>query len=164
MSLKSDDVLDILVENMGRVNYGPRIPDQRKGIVGNVTVGGPVLSEWEMFPLSLNEPPTSSATVDVSDLATSGPIFYSGTFDVDTVGDTFLQLSGWTKGVVWVNGENLGRYCIVGPQQTLYLPGCYLQKTKNTITILALEPSEKQGAVQEITTRNWGNNPDPNLP
>jgi hypothetical protein len=117
-----------------------------------------------MFPLSLNEPPTSSAKVDVSDLATSGPIFYRGTFDVDTVGDTFLQLSGWTKEVVWVNGENLGRYWIVGPQQTLYLPGCYLQKTKNTITILALEPSEKQGAVQGITTRNWGNNPDPNLP
>ena len=163
LSLKSNDVLDILVENQGRVNYGPRIPDQRKGIIGNVTVGGTVLSEWEMFPLGFDQPPSSSEKVDVSDLAHSGPIFYSGTFDVDSVGDTFLELPGWTKGVVWVNGENLGRYWIVGPQQTLYLPGCYLQKTKNKITVLALEPSDMQGVVQGITTRNWGNNPDPDL-
>jgi hypothetical protein len=165
LSLKSNDVLDILVENMGRVNYGPRIPDQRKGIVGNVTVGGTVLSEWEMFPLSLDTPLSAgSSKVNVTDLAHSGPIFYSGSFDVATVGDTFLSLPGWTKGVVWVNGENLGRYWVVGPQQTLYLPGCYLQKSKNTITVLALEPSEEQGPVQGITTRNWGNNPDPDLP
>jgi beta-galactosidase GanA len=164
LSLKDNDVLDILIENMGRVNYGPRIPDQRKGIVGNVTIGGTILSEWEMFPLSLEQPPSSDGNVDVEDPAQSGPIFYSGSFDVATVGDTFLELSGWTKGVVWVNGVNLGRYWIVGPQQTLYLPGCYLQEKKNTITVLALEPSASQGAVQGITTRNWGNNPDPDLP
>jgi beta-galactosidase GanA len=164
LSLKSNDVLDILVENMGRVNYGPRIPDQRKGVVGNITVGGSVMSEWEMFPLPFNSPPTSTGKVDTSDLATSGPIFYTGTFDVDSVGDTFLELPGWTKGAVWVNGENLGRYWTVGPQQTLYLPGPYLQKSKNTITVLALEPSDQQGAVQGIKTRNWGNNPDPDLP
>ncbi|PSS15320.1 glycoside hydrolase family 35 protein [Amorphotheca resinae ATCC 22711] len=164
LALQPNDVLDILVENMGRVNYGPRIPDQRKGIVGNVTVGGSTLMEWEMFPLSMEEPPTPQARLDVKDPVSSGPVFYSGSFDVDTLGDTFLELPGWTKGVVWVNGINLGRYWTVGPQQTLYLPGCYLKNRNNDITVLALEPNANQGAIRGIQTRNWGNNPDPDAP
>lgn len=164
LSLQQNDVLDILVENQGRVNYGPRIPDQRKGIVGNVTVGETVLSDWEMFPLSLEQPPSAQQNVQVTDYPQAGPVFYSGSFDVDTVGDTFLELPGWIKGVVWVNGVNLGRYWIIGPQQTLYLPGCWLEEKNNSITVLALEPSAGQGSVQGITTRNWRSNPDPDLP
>jgi hypothetical protein len=165
LALQPNDVLDILVENMGRVNYGSRIPDQRKGIVGNVTVGGSTLMEWEIFPLSMEEPPTPQARLDVKDPAVgSGPVFYSGSFDVDILGDTFLELPGWTKGVVWVNGINLGRYWIVGPQQTLYLPGCYLKNRNNDITVLALEPNANQGAIRGIQTRNWGNSPDPDAP
>ncbi|KAJ5190482.1 uncharacterized protein N7498_009467 [Penicillium cinerascens] len=163
LALKKNDVLDLLIENLGRVNYGPRIVDQRKGIVGNVTVGGNVLSNWQMYPLPLDAPPISSAKHSVHSTS-SGPAFFTGTFDVDTVGDTYLELPGWTKGVVWVNGVNLGRYWIVGPQQTLYLPGCYLQKSGNKITVLALEPTGDEGSVRGITTRNWGNNPDPDAP
>ena len=165
LNLQPGDVLDILVENMGRINYGSRIPDQRKGIVGNVTVGNTTLSGWNMYTLPMNPPHTTSvpsAAIPID--STSGPVFYEGTFDVATISDTFLELQGWTKGVVWVNGVNLGRYWIVGPQQTLYLPGCYLKEKGNKITILALEPSGSQGTVQGITTRNWRNNPDPNTP
>ena len=118
LALKTNDVLDILIENMGRINYGPRIPDQRKGIVGNVTVGGTALFDWEMFPISLEAPPSVAGSCEIEDFATSGPVFYAGSFDIEKVGDTFLELPGWTKGVVWVNGENLGRYWIVGTQQT----------------------------------------------
>lgn len=165
LDLKHGDVLDILVENMGRVNYGPRIPDQRKGIVGDVTVGNTKLTGWNMYTLPLDPPPSApSHSPNIRADSTSGPVFYQGTFDIDTVGDTFLELQGWTKGVVWVNGVNLGRYWTVGPQQTLYLPGCYLKKKDNTILILALEPSASQGSVQGITSRNWGNNPDPDAP
>ncbi|KAH8821948.1 putative beta-calactosidase [Xylogone sp. PMI_703] len=165
LDLKPGDVLDILVENMGRVNYGPRIPDQKKGIVGEVSVGNTTLVGWNMFALPLDPPPKSSGygrTIKTD--STSGPVFYQGTFDVNTVGDTFLELQSWTKGVVWVNGVNLGRYWTVGPQRTLYLPGCYLKKGNNEILILALEPSKSQGVVQGITSRNWGNNPDPDAP
>lgn len=165
LTLKEHDVLDLLIENMGRVNYGPKIPDQRKGIVGNVTVGRKLLSNWQIYPLPLEEPPTPSTSTKTPNPAPgSSPIFFSGTFNLDTVGDTFLELPGWIKGVVWVNGVNLGRYWIVGPQQTLYLPGCYLRKEGNEITVLALEPTENDGAVRGVTTRNWGNNPDPDAP
>lgn len=163
LNLKPNDTLDLLIENMGRVNYGPRIPDQRKGIVGDVKVGGITLLDWEMFPLSLENPPSQEKQT-LNTTTTSGPVIYSGTFDVTTIGDTFLELPGWTKGVVWVNGVNLGRYWIVGPQQTLYLPGCYLKGSGNQIVVLALEPSVSQGGIRGITTRNWGNNPDPDAP
>ncbi|CAL5869270.1 uncharacterized protein PFLUO_LOCUS3498 [Penicillium psychrofluorescens] len=166
LALKPHDVLDILIENMGRVNYGSLIVDQRKGIVGNVTVGSSLLPNWKIYSLPLDEPPSGSydhaKTTHIS--TCSGPVFFTGSFDVDTVGDTYLELPGWTKGVVWVNGINLGRYWIVGPQQTLYLPGVYLRKNRNKITVLALEPTGNEGAVRGITTRNWGNHPDPDAP
>lgn len=164
LDLKSNDVLDLLIENMGRINYGPRIPDQRKGIIGNVTIGGTALFEWEMFPLSMEAPPSAEVSSKLENITSSGPVFYTGTFDVENIGDTFLELPGWTKGVVWVNGETLGRYWIVGPQQTLYLPGCYLKTEGNEITVLALEPSDNQSTVRGVNTRGWGNNPDPDAP
>lgn len=166
LNLKKYDILDLLIENMGRVNYGPRIIDQRKGIVGNVTVGEDILSNWEIYPIPLSMPPSpaSSSTKTPQPSAGSGPVFYTGNFDVDTVGDTFLELPGWTKGVVWVNGVNLGRYWIVGPQQSLYLPGVYLKETGNRIDVLALEPTGDEGAVSGITSRKWGNHPDPDAP
>ncbi|KAJ5690707.1 hypothetical protein N7462_005099 [Penicillium macrosclerotiorum] len=165
LSVKKGDVLDLLIENMGRVNYGSKIVDQRKGVVGNITVGGDVLANWQMYPLPLSAPPSSEPTYTMTTPSTgSGPVFYGGAFDVDTIGDTFLELPGWTKGVVWVNGINLGRYWTVGPQQTLYLPGCYLQKSENKINILALEPTGNEGYVRGITTRKWGNNMDPDAP
>lgn len=166
LNLKKQDVLDLLIENMGRVNYGPRIVDQRKGIVGNVTVGEAVLANWDIYPLPMSMPPspTSSKAKPPHPSAGSGPIFYTGTFDVDTVGDTFLELPGWTKGAVWVNGVNLGRYWIIGPQQTLYLPGVYLKKTGNKIDVLALEPTGNEGSISGVTSRKWGNHPDPDAP
>jgi hypothetical protein len=164
VELEQDDVLDILVENLGRVNYGAQIVDQRKGIVGDVTVGESVLANWQIYPLSLASPLESTDATPPQPSSDSSPIFYTGSFDLDTVGDTFLELPGWTKGVVWVNGVNLGRYWVVGPQQSLYLPGCYLRSEKNEITILALEPTGAEGSARGVTTRNWGNNPDPDAP
>ncbi|KAJ5952733.1 uncharacterized protein N7479_011146 [Penicillium vulpinum] len=164
LDLKEGDVLDLLIENLGRVNYGYEIPDQRKGIVGDVTVGDSVLSKWAIYPLPLATPPDAVDGITPEPSATSGPIFFTGSFDVDAVGDTFLELPDWTKGVVWVNGVNLGRYWTVGPQQSLYLPWCYLQKTGNKITVLALEPTGSDSTVRGVTTRTWGNNPDPDAP
>lgn len=164
--LKKHDVLDLVIENLGRVNYGSRIADQRKGIVGNVTVGGDVLSDWEIYPLPMSMPPspTTSSEKMLQPTTGSGPVFYTGNFNVNMVGDTFLELPGWVKGVVWVNGVNLGRYWIIGPQQTLYLPGVYLKESGNRIEVLALEPTGNEGAISGITSRKWGNHPDPDAP
>ncbi|KAJ5949260.1 hypothetical protein N7454_000844 [Penicillium verhagenii] len=162
VTLKNNDILDLLIENLGRVNFGSEIIDQRKGVVGNITVGGTVLSNWGLYPLPFTSLPAAAATAPQV-TTNSAPIFYTASFDVDAVGDTFLELPGWKKGVVWVNGVNLGRYWVIGPQQTLYLPGVYLRETGNNITVLALEPTGDEGEVRGITTRNWGNNPDPDM-
>ncbi|TKA76606.1 hypothetical protein B0A55_10047 [Friedmanniomyces simplex] len=159
LSLKECDVLDLLVENMGRICFGyPTIFDQRKGVIGNVTVGGIVLVDWEIYSLPLNEPFNSESNYGlVSTNKSSPPIFYTA---LSSVGDTFSELPGWIKGIVWVNGINLGRYWIVGPQQSLYMPGCCFKPGANEVTVLALEVNGANTA-RGVSNRTWGNSPEP---
>ena len=129
--------LDILVENMGRVNSRWGLMD-RKGILGGVLLGPHFLFDWTIFPLPLS---------DLSHLAfgpaqrTDGPAFYRGSFQLDQPQDTFLALPGWTKGVAWVNGFNLGRYWNIGPQRRLYLPAPLLRPGQNQVILLELHVS-----------------------
>lgn len=67
------------------------------------------------------------------------PVIFRGTFTLEKVADTFLDLRAWTKGMVWVNGHNLGRYWRIGPQQTLYLPGPWLNPGRNEVLVLEYE-------------------------
>ena len=167
LSLKVNDTLDLLVENLGRVNFGGLIPDQRKGIVGDVKIGSTALHGVNQYPLPCDHPFDFTGSSALSNISPSDPpIWYGATFDMgtDNPSDTFLSLPGWIKGVVYVNGWNLGRYWITGPQQSLYLPGVYLQKTDNVVTVLNLEPTGKEGPIQGVATRTWGNNPDPDIP
>ncbi len=145
--------LDILVENMGRINFGPHLVDDRKGITERVTVDGQELTPWEMYPLPL-ENLSSLAFSSVTEAAPrsssktpTGPTFYRGAFDLDSIGDTFLDMRGWGKGYVWMNGHNLGRYWRVGPQQSLFVPAPWLKKGKNEVIVLDLE--EAQGRLLE---------------
>jgi beta-galactosidase len=126
--------LDILVEGMGRVNFGPDLVSDRKGIVGKVTLNGEELKDWEHYSLPLNDPgkwPFARKSV-------SGPALYRGTFHLDSVGDTFLDCRGWGKGLVWINGHNLGRYWKIGPQQTLFVPAPWLKQGANEAIVLDL--------------------------
>ena len=131
--------LDILVENMGRVNYGAGLAD-RKGITDAVLLGQQILYSWKIFPIKLD---------DLSKLEFSpvkeltGPAFFRGTFQVDEPCDTFLALPGWTKGVAWINGFCLGRYWKRGPQKTLYLPGPLLRSGENELILLELHAAEQ---------------------
>ncbi|GAM43980.1 hypothetical protein TCE0_060f19230 [Talaromyces pinophilus] len=166
VQLSTGDTLWLLVENLGRVDYGSPIVDQRKGIVGNVTIGGSVISNWEIYSYPLNTPLSSigGSNSTVSIPSGSQPVFYKGSFVApsnDSAADTFLTLPGGIKGVVWVNGNNLGRYWTIGPQQSLYLPGCFMQVGSNEIVVLELEPQAGTRQVYGVTSRTWGNNPDP---
>lgn len=161
LDLKAGDVLDLLVENLGRTNYGLEMVDQVKGIVGDVTVGDSTLSEWESYPLGLETLPDMGNKTAPAPSKDDSPLFYTGSFTVDKLGDTFIQLEDWTKGVVWVNDINLGRYWIIGSQQGLYVPHPYLKQGENSIVVLALEPTPDQGPVTGVSERVWGNNPDP---
>lgn len=130
--------LAILVENMGRVNYGPYLKD-RKGITEGIRLGNQFLFDWTIHCLPLKD--LLGLKFDkIKD--SKGPVFCRGFFDVDAPGDTFVQLAGWTKGVVFINGFNLGRYWERGPQQTLYLPGPLLKSGKNEIAVFELHGTE----------------------
>ncbi|MGW0420160.1 beta-galactosidase [Streptomyces sp. NPDC003015] len=129
-------VLEVLVENMGGVNYGPRI-GAPKGLLGPVSFQGTDLRGWECRAVPLDDLAAvpfgpSGATTDAV------PAFHRGTFEVDSPADTFLSLPGWTKGQAWVNGFHLGRYWNRGPQHTLYVPAPVLRPGTNELVLLEL--------------------------
>lgn len=135
--------LEILVWALGRVNYGPKMLD-RKGITDRVELKHLTLTGWEIFPLPMDAAQLSSLRYAPGDAP--GPAFHRGTFGLrdGEVGDTFLDLRRWSAGAVWVNGHNLGRFWSVGPQQTLFCPGCWLRAGSNDIVIFDLESSGRQ--------------------
>ncbi len=137
---KAEATLDILVEAMGRVNFGPEVHD-RKGIQGPVTLAGKELSGWQIFNLPLDQ--KMLAGLIFSATKPGGPSFYRATVNVAKSGDCFLDLRPWGKGFAWVNGHNLGRYWNIGPQQTMYVPGPWLKSGENEIIILDLLGPEK---------------------
>lgn len=127
--------MDILIENMGRINYGPQMVNDRKGITEKVTLDGKELKGWQIFSLPLD----NLAKLQFSPKPKRGPRFYRGSFQLASVGDTFLDMRGWGKGHVWVNGHHLGRFWKIGPQQTLFCPAPWLRSGANEIIALELE-------------------------
>jgi beta-galactosidase len=128
--------LDILVENLGRINFGPYLLKNRKGILGDVTWQGSDLRGWEQFSLPFRHP--ESATFTEADDPAGVPVVRKGMFRMETVGDTYLDMRQWGKGCVWVNGHNLGRYWRTGPQQTIYVPAEWLKKGDNEVVVFEL--------------------------
>ena len=101
-----------------------------------------------MYKLPMDKQPDLT---DISNSYNSGlPVLYSGSFSVDKVGDTFLDMEKWGKGIVFVNGVNLGRYWRVGPQHTLYLPGCFLKQGENKIVVFEQLNDEKKSELQGV--------------
>ena len=128
--------IDILMENMGRVNFGPMMESQRKGIEGCVQINGHMHYNWIMYPLPLD----NVEKIDFSKEYEEGkPAFYRFELEVDEAGDTFLELDGWGKGCVFLNGFNLGRYWEIGPQRRLYVPAPLLKQGKNEIIVFETE-------------------------
>jgi beta-galactosidase len=129
------DRLDILIDTLGRVNYGPKMIDA-KGITQRVVLGQITLMDWQLYPLPMDAAQLGSLKYGSADVA--GPAFHRGTFELSKTGDMFLDLRAWRKGVVWVNGHNLGRFWRIGPQQTLYCPGCWLKAGRNELVVFDL--------------------------
>jgi hypothetical protein len=136
-------VLEILVEAMGHINFTIAMDSDRKGIYGEVKLGSFALTHWEMFPLPLTADWIGSLSKTIPASGRPGGIF-KGRFTLDNVADTFLDMSKWKKGVVWVNGYNLGRYWSIGPQQRLYCPAPWLKKGENTVVVLDIELTNPQ--------------------
>lgn len=124
--------LDILMENMGRVNYGPEIELQKKGITHGVLVNGSFHMGWDMYSLPLED----ISKVDFSRGYGEGmPAFYRFAFKAEETADTFLDVTGFGKGCVFVNGKNIGRFWEAGPQKRLYIPGPLLKEGENEIIL-----------------------------
>ncbi|XP_029157571.1 beta-galactosidase-like [Nylanderia fulva] len=134
--------LSLLVENQGRLNFGNEINDF-KGI-SDVTISGTRLTNWNMTGYAFSD---LSSLQDLTTLniesgtLNNGPVFLRGRFTITGQPlDTYLDTTGWGKGVAFVNGRNLGRYWpLVGPQITLYVPATYLRTGENELILLELE-------------------------
>ena len=147
--VEKNSVLTILVEAMGRINFGRAIKDY-KGITREATLQAEAdghevtwnLKNWEIRAIADDYAAISEAIAAAKPLADApGDIhgnsgYYQGTFTLKKVGDTFLNMEAFGKGQVWVNGHAVGRYWNIGPQQTLYVPGCWLKKGRNEVVVL----------------------------
>jgi beta-galactosidase len=155
--------LQLFVENQGRINFN--IADDMKGLLGDVYLNGDVLKNWVMttYPFEDYEPIETaiaayhkkarilySAEYSRNYLRT-GPTLFHGEFELgdDTLYDTYIDTTGWGKGVMFINGFNLGRYWpIVGPQITLYVPKEVLKTGKNTVVLLELQIAPSSGQLR----------------
>lgn len=150
--VKQGATLTILIEAMGRINFGRAVKDF-KGITESVTIDTEInghdvsyhLKNWVIVPIpdsyqtaqyafdKLDETNRCFSPINFSSPSIG---YYRDYFDLKKVGDTFLNLEQWGKGQVYVNGHALGRFWRIGPQQTLYLPGCWLKKGRNEIIVM----------------------------
>lgn len=132
----ANPVLEILVEGMGHINYGQDMID-RKGITDRVTLSGMTLMHWQVHLLPLTDAWLRALPQDAAPGTRPG-MFFRGTFTMETPTDTYIDMTGYKKGVVWVNGHNLGRYWDIGPQHRLYAPATVLKAGRNEVVVLDL--------------------------
>ena len=135
VAVESGMDLLVLVESLGRVNFGPSLGES-KGLVDGVRHGSQFLHGWTAQPIRLDDIGDLPWGARVSEAA--GPRYHRGRFTVDEPGDTFLALPGWGHGYVWINGFCLGRYHRAGPQRTLYVPWPLVSTGGNEIVILEM--------------------------
>lgn len=143
--LKKGTRIDILIEAMGRVNFDESIHD-RKGITEKVELvrgkQSAELKNWTVYSFPVDYSFVQDKRYK-NGTAQTMPAYYRTTFRLDKVGDTFLDMSTWGKGMIWVNGLAIGRFWEIGPQQTLFMPGCWLKEGENEVIVLDLKGPEK---------------------
>ncbi len=148
--------LELWVENMGRVNYGAAMNGERKGLDGPVTVGGRRLAEFELTGWSMRRPPQAPYRPRAEEVPEAAPMLYRGRVTVENARDTWLDLRGFGRGIVWWNGRNLGRYWSAGPVQGIYLPACWIKTdAENEVVLLELEQAKTPTAVPTRAGAVW---------
>ncbi|MEO8778379.1 MAG: beta-galactosidase [Rhodanobacter sp.] len=132
--------LDILVDSFGHINYGQAMVD-RKGVVGSIRLDDEELYGWNVHSLPLDRAWLASLR-PLRGAASRPGLFFRATLKLDAVGDCYLDMSGWNKGYLWVNGHLLGRYWHIGPQQHLYCPAPWLRAGDNEVLVFDLHRTE----------------------
>lgn len=151
-----DHTLDVLVENTGRVNYGPRMKDGRAGIVDPVLLGDTILRGWQVFPLPMTSPELLRGWTTAK---VEGPAFHRGSVRVDVPTDTFLDVRAFGKGAAWLNGVNLGRIWSIGPQHDLYAPAPWFRRGENTVVVFDLQ-TRAVPTLRGVDQRLWSDGPE----
>ena len=157
-AVKQGQELKIYVEAMGRINFGRAIKDY-KGITNSVTISTDVEGHeliWNLKRWTILTVPDDYQTAQKALAAAPAPIaskmgYYRGYFNLKKVGDTFLNMEQFGKGQVYVNGHAIGRFWSIGPQQTLYVPGCWLKKGKNEVIVLDVVGPKKPVIMGQTT-------------
>ena len=141
--LAGKHTLQLYAENIGRITYGPEILDNSKGLFGSITLSDTEIGNWRMIPLVVRDCAVGELTFAPQ---TDGgrPCFYKGTFTVEIPADTYLDVSGWGMGEVWVNGHYAGSYWEQNAQQSIQLPAETLQKGANSLTVFELKSNGKR--------------------
>lgn len=129
--------LSVLVENMGRVNYGAYLRDP-KGVTEGIGFGWNFIYHWQTYPLPLDDL-SAVDFIEQKPVFDSTPLLLKAEIDIDECCDTFVKLPGFKKGLIFINGRALSRYWEVGPQRSAYLPAPFLKKGKNELIVLELE-------------------------
>lgn len=169
ISASSDRRLQILVENQGRINYGEM--NDSKGIVGDVLLDKKIINNWNMtkYPLESYEdllkliqateiPIVHNVQKEGKALSlNAGATLYQGDLTIEgELHDTYLDTSGWSKGIIFINGENIGRYWpIVGPQVTLYVPREVLKVGANKILLIEYQRASVSSEITFTNTPNF---------
>ena len=160
---KAGTRLTLILEGMGRINFGWGIHDF-KGLAGKATItsedGNALFTiepkQWEMSTLpDTYENCTRAFTRKVESKLQTKAGYYRGFFHLKRVGDTFLHTEAFGKGLVYVNGYAIGRIWHKGPQQTLYVPGCWLKKGKNEVIVMDVTGPKGRPVVSGLTTPIW---------
>ncbi len=143
--------VEILVHNLGRTSSPFDQAHSRKGLIENPTLNGQALTGWEIDQLPLENPQAVTQSGTASGKP-EGPTFYRGSFTLASTGETYLDMSRWHFGVVWVNGHNLGRFWDVGAARSLYLPSVWEKAGTNEVTVLELGTPPAEAQVNGVTT------------
>ncbi|HET6783543.1 MAG TPA: beta-galactosidase, partial [Pseudoxanthomonas sp.] len=148
-----EHTLDVLVENSGRINYGPRMADGRAGLVDPVLLDGERLLGWQTFPLPMRSPDTLRGWTTAK---VEGPAFHRGALRIATPADVWLDMGAFGKGFAWASGRNLGRHWNIGPQRTLYFPAPWQQRGDNPIVVFDLD-SVDDASIRGTAEPLWSN-------
>ena len=140
LDLPAGTRLDLLVEAMGRIGFGARLVDEHKGITRSVRLNDQELLDWQVYTLPMTGLERLGPTDAAARAAPQGPGFWRGTLQLAQPADSFLDTRGWGKGQVWVNGQHLGRFWNIGPQQSLYLPASWLRAGANEVLVFSTQP------------------------
>jgi len=147
VEIPAGGTLDLLVENLGRIGFGAKLVDEVKGISRSVRIGDEDLLDWQVQTLPLDDlrglKPTAAQA--------GGPVFHRGRFDLKTTADTFLDTRGWGRGLAWINGQLLGRFWSIGPQQTLYVPASWMKPGANEVLVLSDRVPASGARMQGLT-------------